>query len=304
MIVDPVQAMATGTIPLATSSVAPIPTVVPSLPEYQTNTETGGRTLWVVFVVMLIASIVFSGLAWNIPISKRLYHIVTTLITIFASLSYFAMATGHGIGYHHVVERESHKHVPDTTHDVYRQVYWARYVDWSLTTPLLLLDLCLLAGMNGGNILIAIIADVIMILTGLFAAFGSEGTPQKWGWYAIACIAYLVVIWQLVVHGRATAMAKGGKVGNFFAAIGGFTLIIWTVYPIIWGIADGSRNMNVDEEIIAYAVLDILAKPVFGAWLLFTHQSMPETNVEIGGFWSQGLGSEGQIRVGDDDEGA
>jgi len=62
--------------------------------------------------------------------------------------------------------------------------------------------------------------------------------------------------------------------------------------------------MNVDEEIIAYAVLDILAKPVFGAWLLFTHQSMPETNVEIKGFWSEGLGNEGAIRVGDDDEGA
>jgi len=72
----------------------------------------------------------------------------------------------------------------------------------------------------------------------------------------------------------------------------------------IWGIADGSRNMNVDEEIIAYAVLDILAKPIFGAWLLFTHMSMPETNVELSGFWSQGLGREGAIRVGDDDEGA
>ncbi|KAI6953319.1 hypothetical protein KC321_g17033 [Hortaea werneckii] len=100
------------------------------------------------------------------------------------------------------------------------------------------------------------------------------------------------------------AMNKGGKVGNFFAAIGGFTLIIWTVYPIIWGIADGSRNMNPDEEIIAYAILDILAKPIFGAWLLFTHQSMPESNVDLGGFWSQGLSGEGQIRVGDDDEGA
>lgn len=86
--------------------------------------------------------------------------------------------------------------------------------------------------MNGGDILIAIVADVIMILTGLFAAFGSEDTPQKWGWYAIACVAYLVVIWQLVVHGRSAATAKSGKVGNFFAAIGGFTLIIWTVYPM------------------------------------------------------------------------
>jgi len=304
MIVDPVQAFATGTIPLATSSVAPIPTVVPTLPEYQDASETGTRTLWVVFVVMVIASLAFSGMAWSVPISKRLYHIVTTLITITAAMSYFAMASGHGVAYHHVTERETHKHVPDTTHDVYRQVYYARYIDWAITTPLLLTDLCLLAGLSGGHMLMTIVADVIMILTGLFAAFGAEGTPQKWGWYAIACIAYLVVIWHLALHGRATAMAKGGKVGKFFAAIGGFTLIIWTVYPIIWGIADGSRNMNVDEEIIAYAVLDILAKPVFGAWLLFTHMRMPETNVELGGFWSEGLKSEGGIRVGDDDEGA
>jgi len=303
MIVDPVQALAT--VPLASSaSATPLPTIVPSLPEYQTASETGERTLWVVFVIMLVASIVFSGMAWNVPIAKRLYHIVTALIVIIASLSYFAMASGHGIGYHHVVVKEQHKHVPDTEHDIYRQVYWARYVDWAFTTPLLLLDLCLLAGMNGGQILMTVVADIIMILTGLFAAFGAEETPQKWGWYAIACIAYLVVIWHLVIHGRAGAAAKGGKVGNFFAAIGGFTLIIWTVYPIIWGIADGSRNMDVDEEIISYAVLDVLAKPIFGAWLLFTHISMPETNVDVGGFWSQGLSGEGSIRVGDDDEGA
>jgi bacteriorhodopsin len=303
MIVDPVQALAS--VPLATSaSATPLPTVVPSLPEYQKASETGERTLWVVFVIMLVASIVFAGMSWNIPISKRLYHIVTTMITITAAISYFAMAAGHGVSYHKTVVKDQHKHVPDTEHDIYRQVYWARYVDWSITTPLLLLDLCLLAGLNGGVIFMTVAADIIMILTGLFAAFGSEDTPQKWGWYAIACIAYLVVIWMLVIHGRKAATEKGGKVGNFFTAIGGFTLIIWTVYPIIWGIADGSRKMDVDEEIIAYAVLDVLAKPIFGAWLLFTHMSMPETNVEVGGFWSQGLSGEGAIRVGDDDEGA
>ena len=72
----------------------------------------------------------------------------------------------------------------------------------------------------------------------------------------------------------------------------------------VWGIADGSRTMSVDQEIIAYAVLDILAKPIFGAWLLFTHASIPETNVDLGGFWAHGFSSEGAIRVGDDDEGA
>lgn len=42
----------------------------------------------------------------------------------------------------------------------------------------------------------------------------------------------------------------------------------------VWGIADGSRNVSVDSEIIAYAVLDVCAKAVFGFWLLFTHDSM------------------------------
>ena len=48
------------------------------------------------------------------------------------------------------------------------------------------------------------------------------------------------------------------------------------MYSSIWGIADGSRNVGLDAEIVAYAVLDILAKPVFGFWLLFTHDSLAE----------------------------
>lgn len=72
----------------------------------------------------------------------------------------------------------------------------------------------------------------------------------------------------------------------------------------VWGIADGARKVDVDGEIIAYAVLDVLAKPVFGLWLLLTHINLPETNVSLGGFWAHGLSSEGTIRVGDDDEGA
>lgn len=71
----------------------------------------------------------------------------------------------------------------------------------------------------------------------------------------------------------------------------------------IWGIADGSRNIDVNAEIIAYAVLDILAKPVFGFWLLFTHDNFAST-ASIDGFWAHGLGKEGTLRVGDDDEGA
>ena len=142
------------------------------------------------------------------------------------------MASGDGKSLSLTVIKESHKHVPDTIQEVYREVYWARYVDWSVTTPLLLLDLCFLAGLNGASILVAVVADLIMVLTGLFAAFGAGNEGQKWGYYAMACIAYLVIVYQLAYHGRATAMSKDSKTGTFFAAIGGFTLILWTVYPM------------------------------------------------------------------------
>lgn len=199
---------------------------------YQEASEDGFRALWVVFVVMVISSIIFTFLSWRIPVQKRLYHVITTLITLTAAISYFAMASGHATTFACHSVAEHHKHVPDTHHDVCRQVFWARYVDWSITTPLLLLDLCLLAGIDGAHTIMAIVADLIMILTGLFAAYGKEHTVQKWGWYAIACIAYIFVIWHVALHGTRMVKAKSDKVGKLFGSLAAFTLILWTVYPM------------------------------------------------------------------------
>ncbi|KAF7884985.1 hypothetical protein EAF00_010803 [Botryotinia globosa] len=284
----------------ATPSVAPIPTVVPNVPTYEVAGQSGQTTLWVVFVIMFLSTLTFFYLAWRVPVQKRLFHVLTAFITLFATLSYYAMAIGDGNALTHIVLREVHKHTPDTVEHVYRQVFWARYVDWSVTTPLLLLDLSFLAGLNGANILVTIVADLVMVLTGLFAAYHNDGAA-KWGWYAMGCVGFLVIIYQLVIPGRRAVSSKDAKTSKLFAAIAGYTLIIWTLYPIVWGIGDGSRTWSVDAEIIAYAVLDVLAKPVFGLWLLFAHDGSSSTSVE--GWWSHGLSSEGAIRI-DDDEGA
>ncbi|ETS82424.1 hypothetical protein PFICI_04300 [Pestalotiopsis fici W106-1] len=282
----------------------PLPTVVPTVPRvtFETLHDTGKRTLWVVVVVMALSSLAFYVQAARVPVQKRLFHVLTSFITTFAFLSYFAMATGDGIGFHQTIIRE---HLKETgqhvvKHVINRQVFWARYVDWTLTTPLLLLDLSLLAGLNGASILVAVVADVIMVLTGLFAAF-SNTDGQKWGWYAIACIAYLVIVYQLAQNGRRTVATKDNKTRAFYSSIGAFTLLLWTLYPIIWGVADGARIVGVDGEIVAYAVLDILAKPVFGFWLLTTHDKMSQTTPTVDGFWASGAPTEGTLRVGDDD---
>lgn len=45
-----------------------------------------------------------------------------------------------------------------------RQIYWARYVDLAITTPLILLELTVLAGLPGVEILFVLVGDVVMIL--------------------------------------------------------------------------------------------------------------------------------------------
>lgn len=275
-------------------------------PKYEHIGESGRTVLWIVFIIMLLSSGAFAAMSWTVPLPKRMYHTITTLITITAAISYFAMATNTGITYHQVKPLKN-THVPHTDGskhghehpDVFRQIFWARYVDWAITTPLLLLDLGLLAGMSGGHIIMAIVADLIMILTGLFSAF-PESKGQKWGFYAIACFAFIIIIWHLAINGRKSAQAHG-TVGKLFGGLALYTLVIWTAYPIIWGIADGGRVVGVNAEVIAYAIVDVLAKPVFGFWLLFAHKNTQDAGLEVGGFWAHGFAREGAVRLEDDD---
>ena len=87
----------------------------------------------------------------------------------------------------------------------------------------------------------------------------------------------------------------------FFSLLSSTDLWVQADSYSVWGLGDGSRHLKVNTEIITYAVLDVLAKVVFGLWLLWSHRSIPETNIEVGGYWSHGIASEGGIRLVDDD---
>ena len=90
--------------------------------------------------------------------------------------------------------------------------------------------------MNGADITVTVVADVVMVLTGLFAGL-TEDKTVAWGYYAMACAAYLVIVYQLAVNGRAVVKTKDNKTATFFTSIAGFTLLLWTAYPIVWGVA-------------------------------------------------------------------
>ena len=52
----------------ASASVTPLPTVLPPTPEQQFVGDDGKKTLWVIFVAMVIASAGFAAMSWRVPV--------------------------------------------------------------------------------------------------------------------------------------------------------------------------------------------------------------------------------------------
>lgn len=286
--------------PTATEPAVPLPTVTASPPRLEQITDFGHTTLWVVFVLMLLSTISFIGLSWRVPIPKRLFYQITTYVTLISTFTYYAMATGDGWNFHHISVAHGHKHdIPDTHTLVLRQIYWARFADWLLTTPLILFNLGAVAGLSGSNILNITVAATAMTVTGLFSTY-SHGSKTQWGWYAMSWLAFATVGWHLAINARATAKRRGGQF--FFNPVATYAVLVWVGYLIIWAVSDVSRGISPNETIIAYAVLDVLAKPALGFWVALGHDKSNNAQITVDGVWSEGFGQrEGLLRVGERD---
>jgi bacteriorhodopsin len=158
-----------------------------------------------------------------------------------------------------------------------------------ITTPLLLLDLLLTAAMPWPTLLWVILIDWVMILCGLVGALVQS--TYKWGYYTFGksalhshqhqlltlesgCVALFYIVYQLGWEARIHASKLGPDVNRTFLSCGTLTLLIWMLYPIAWGVCEGGNVISPDSEAVFYGILDLIAKPVFGAMLLFGHRTI------------------------------
>jgi bacteriorhodopsin len=172
----------------------------------------------------------------NIPTNKsnqpkRVFHTVTSLITTISFIIYLALATGQGITWIHADITQRHKHVPDTSQEYFRQVLWLRYVNWALTTPLLLVNLSLLSGLPGANLVAAIAADLVMLATGLLGSFAGQNR-QRWAWLTLSCISYLTVIHHAGFYAAHAARNKDAQTRRFFGSFAATGLVVYALYPM------------------------------------------------------------------------
>ncbi|KAI0121165.1 bacteriorhodopsin, partial [Xylariales sp. AK1849] len=240
-------------------------------------TRHGSDWYFAVCAVMGVFTLIFMGLGFTKPQSHRLFHYITAGITAIACIAYFAMGSDLGqvpIQVEFVRPGSSKVGSAGT-----REIFYARYIDWFITTPLLLLDLLLTAGMPIPTILITIFANEIMIVTGLIGALTS--TSYKWGFWVFGVFAFLYVVYNLLGPGRSHANALGGDARKTYMLCGVFLVGIWFLYPIAWGLSEGGNVIHPDSEAIFYGILDILAKPVYGALLIWGHRNISPADLGL-----------------------
>ena len=134
------------------------------------------------------------------------------------------------------------------------------------------MDLLLTAAMPWPTTLFIILIDEFMIVTGLVGALVK--TSYKWGYFVFGCVALGYIVYHLAWEARKHATAMGKDVGRAFLFCGSLTAFLWILYPIAWGLCEGGNLIAPDSEAVFYGILDLLAKPVFGALLIWGHRGI------------------------------
>jgi bacteriorhodopsin len=160
------------------------------------------------------ATFVFMGLSFTKSRSQRLFHYITAAITLIAAIAYFCM--GSNLGWT-AIQVEFDRSDPKVAGNM-RQIFYVRYIDWFLTTPLLLLDLLLTCGMPTPTIFYIILMDEIMVVTGLVGALVKSS--YKWGFFTFGSAAFLFVAYS----GRLVALVPYAGHANNCSRLGGQSL--------------------------------------------------------------------------------
>jgi hypothetical protein len=114
--------------------------------------------------------------------------------------------------------------------------------------------------------------DEVMVVTGLVGAL--VASSYKWGYFVFAMVALFFIAYNVCWVGRIHANALGREIGRTYLSVAVWTIFLWFIYPIAWGLCEGANVISPDSEAVFYGILDILAKPVFGAILLFGHRNI------------------------------
>lgn len=216
-----------------------------SLTDYTNLTTITSFTFFVGCMAMMAASVFFFFEMWNVDKKWRTSLLVSGLITFIAFVHYYYMR-----GYHF---------------DTGESPTFFRYVDWTLTVPLMCVEFYLItkkAGAKIGLLWKLIAASVVMLVAGYFGETIYNTPTGSWVWGLISGIAYFYIVY-LVWKGEVAQLAKnaGPAVEKAVRVLFWFVLVGWAIYPLgyILGTEGGLFGMQlVEDQSAARAAMDVV----------------------------------------------
>ncbi len=222
--------------------------------------------LWVGTIGMALGSLVLAYLGFNLRKEDRHHAALAVGITLVAATAYYAMV--HNFG---------DLMVSGTT------VQSARYIDWLVTTPMLLLSLGLVGlpskvKNRGWTMATLVFLDVYMIVTGFLATLVDSST--KWVWFSLSTLALLLIAYILyVVIMKEVKASANPKLGKLYVMLASYLSVLWLFYPLVWYLGgNGQNKLDFKSENMLYAVLDLLAKVGFGILLVWGVRNLAKSS--------------------------
>ena len=180
-------------------------------------------------------------------------YLVAAFIPIWSGLAYLAMGLGLGM-----------------TEVAGQITFWARYADWIVTTPLLLVALWMTATTRTDKrphvptLLTIVGADVVMILSGLIGDL-SEG-PARFVYFGIGVVALGVIFWTVFVPLRRVAR-HDAEVASAYDKVALFLAVFWIGYPLTWILGpSGIGVIGQTLDTVLFILLPIFSKVGFSIY--------------------------------------
>ncbi len=146
-------------------------------------------------------------------------------------------------------------------------VFVARYLDWLVTTPLLLLYIGLLAGASRRIIGSVVGLDVVVIALGMAASLTASGL--RYVAFGIASVAFLGVLYLIYRPMTRAVRERDRGDAALFLKLRNVIGVLWLLYPIVWLAGPpGIGLMGIETTAVIVVYLDVLTKVVFGAIVL------------------------------------
>jgi len=211
------------------------------------------------FVAMAAGTLYFVLERGDLKPEHRIAATYAAIITFIAAIMYWAMAGVVNFGEGAATASDVGATMP------------LRYIDWLITTPLLLVEFGLIVAIAGaatkGFVTRIVIADIIMIATGYLGEIGMEGDMSTIVWFVISSLAWLYIVYavfQVKIAGMPDYAASAVKIMRRFVMLG------WAIYPIGTATEEFMKLNEADVSAaiaiaaIVYVIADVLNKVGFG----------------------------------------